>query len=533
MQSAPGIEPLTRAAPLLVLSCLLASGLAAASRGGVPPLLCSGVAGAFFGLAVFYRGVALPLIFAGFVLVGAGRAAPPMGLVPLPEGTMLWDLEATGPRSVSGRQPFVARAAWTPGPHASASPLPKWVGSVGVEGVGGGRSWGVKWRRRRAIVRGKVAATSSYGEVPLLFLDGAVIWEEPDPGHALNVPVLRRSILRDGFVQVAQFGSGLLDDIRRSLRRTIGLEAPAELNGLFLALVLGDRKELEDGQREAFARTGTSHLLAISGLHIGLLAAVVSRLLRGVSRRVLWVISAERSEAGWGAGLPAAGGLCAAGIYVLLAGCPTSGLRALSMLSLFVIARGIGRHTSAWNILGGAAGLVVFCAPSALADLGLQLSVASVAGLLCVPRREVRAGGLIGRCLRWLHKGTLASAATLVATAPLCAMIWGRVAVAGLWTNVPGIALIGLGTVPALLMGCLFDGLVRGGATPFFMFASSSSLLGLRLIEGLAQPSRTPMLYWQPSVAGVVGCYVGLGLLVWAVPTARENLRVRRAGRTE
>lgn len=533
MQGSDRIEQMIRVRPLLVLGGLLVSGLAVASIIGLPSVLCTGVAAGCFGMSFLCRGVTVPLILAGFVLVGAGRAVPPREWVPLPEGPMLWDLESLGPPSLSGRQTFVARAAWTAGPHASEEPLPKWVGAARVEGIGGGSAWGLKWRGRRAIVRGKQAARVSHGVVPLLFLDDVFFRSDREHGDFSEVPESLGPRFRGGLVWFAELGSRFLDTWRRSLRRTIGLEAPGELNGLFVALVLGDRKGLGDAQREAFARTGTSHLLAISGLHIGLLAALVFGLSRGLFRRVMWVLSAERSEAGWGDVLPAVGGLSAAGAYVLLAGSPISGLRALAMLSLFVLARRIGRQTSSWNILGGAAGLVVFCAPPAVAELGLHLSVASVAGLLCVPRRALRTAPWAQRGLSWLRAASLASAATLFATAPLCAMVWGRVALAGLWANVPLIALLGIGTVPALLMGCLVGGLVPEIAGPFFLVASSSSSLGLRLIEALAQPDRSPMLYWQPSVAEVVGCYTGFILFGWAVTATLAKLRARGGGQSD
>jgi hypothetical protein len=95
------------------------------------------------------------------------------------------------------------------------------------------------------------------------------------------------------------------------------------------------------------------------------------------------------------------------------------------------------------------------------------------------------------------------------------------------------VALLGIGTVPALLMGCLVGGVAPELAAPFFMVASSCSSLGLRLIEVLAQPGHSPMLYWQPSVGEVVGCYAGASLLVWLAPGALAKRRARRVDRAD
>jgi competence protein ComEC len=307
--------------------------------------------------------------------------------------------------------------------------------------------------------------------------------------------------------------------------RTIDRQAPGELNALFKALALGDRSGLEDARRESFARTGTAHLLAISGLHIGLLGALVFAVARRAFRRAMWLLSAERAESGWGDVLPAALGVLAAAAYVALASGPLSGRRALAMLALYMLARRMLREVSAWNILGGAAGLVLFCDPAALTELGLQLSVVSVAGLLLVPKGRGLPSGWPYRVLGLLRGALLASAATVVATAPLCAMVWGRVPLSGLWVNVPAIALLGTGTVPPLLVGCLVGALHPAFASPFFALAELFSTWGLVLIEAAAAPRWSPMVYWQPSALVVVGCYAGAAVLLVLV-------RWRRSGRS-
>jgi predicted membrane metal-binding protein len=202
------------------------------------------------------------------------------------------------------------------------------------------------------------------------------------------------------------------------------------------------------------------------------------------------------------------------------------------MLGLFLLVRRLRRTSSSWNILGGAAGIVVLCEPGALTELGLHLSLLSVAGLLMIPRRPAGVPSWSGRALGLLRSSLLASVATALATAPLCALIWGRLAVSGLWVNVGAIALLGGGTVPPLLIGCLVGRLHEALARPFFMLASASASWGLALIGAAAEPEWSPMLYWQPGLCDVLGLYAGLAamLLVGALVRRRWSARGQDQG---
>jgi ComEC/Rec2-related protein len=480
---------------------------------GLAPLLCVAVAAGFFLLALVTQAGAVALVFAGFVLLGAGRAVHRPVALPIPEGIMIWDVDLLGPVRPSGPQAAVLRAAWSAGPHRVRRPLPRWIGALGVQVYGLGEATGTVGRSGRMLARGRLATRRGRGGEPLLFLDGGKTLPEKVPGS-------REFQSR---VAASAFASRWLAAARASVARTIDRQAPGELNALFKALALGDRSGLGDACRESFARTGTAHLLAISGLHIGLLGALVFSVARRAFRRVMWLLSAERAESGWGDTLPAALGVLAAAGYVALASGPLSGRRALAMLALYMLARRMLRGVSAWNILGGAAGLVLFCDPAALTELGLQLSVVSVAGLLLVSKGRGSPPGWPQRALGLLRGALLASAATVVATAPLCAMVWGRVPLSGLWVNVPAIALLGTGTVPPLLVGCLLGALHPAFASPFFALAELCSTWGLVLIEAASAPRWSPIVYWQPSGLAVIGAYSGAAVLLVLVKWPRSG----------
>lgn len=152
-------------------------------------------------------------------------------------------------------------------------------------------------------------------------------------------------------------------------------------SGLVLALGLGDRSRLSDGLQEAMRGTGTGHLLAISGLHVGLVGLfgfwvgrglLLAFLLTGCWRGVRW--PPQR-----GALLI---GVVAATGYALLAGFGTSPRRALIMSAVVAIALLLRRRLNPWQCWGVALGAVWAVDPLAPLGAGFWLSFGAVAVLL-------------------------------------------------------------------------------------------------------------------------------------------------------
>lgn len=140
--------------------------------------------------------------------------------------------------------------------------------------------------------------------------------------------------------------------------------------GIAEALVLGWRGDLEPGVRTAFRDSGILHLLCVSGLHVGLVAAMVGGLLFWLGKERKWCIvrGAVQLLAVWG--------------FVLTSGLAPPSVRAALMFSLLIVSRSLARRTDSLNLLAATA-IVMLCArPSLLFDLGWQLSFSAVGGIL-------------------------------------------------------------------------------------------------------------------------------------------------------
>lgn len=140
--------------------------------------------------------------------------------------------------------------------------------------------------------------------------------------------------------------------------------------GVAKALVLGMRDELSREQVEAFARSGTIHLLAVSGMHVGLIYAAIRLLLgwMGAHRRAQIVRGVIVLAALWG--------------YTGLTGSEPSVLRATVMFSMFTLSEMVGLRVDGVNSLAAAALVLLLWDPFMWRMIGFQLSFMAVLGIL-------------------------------------------------------------------------------------------------------------------------------------------------------
>jgi len=291
------------------------------------------------------------------------------------------------------------------------------------------------------------------------------------------------------------------EEARRVLLR--GIEGREDACGILQALVLGYREELGEGRRALFAATGTVHVFAISGAHVGMVALLLAGLLR-----FLGVPLTKR--------LPAlAAGLL---VYVLMTGAAASAWRAYWMAVAFALAPACARKPDAVTALSLAAVLILAASPLQLGELGFLLSFAAVGGILCVQpvlERAIRAwearspsAYVVGKMplrfrLRhgaaWLLRGASVSASAYLATAPNTAYFFQLFSPIGLLLNlfvIPAVFLVLLAAVASLLF------------SPFSSFVSETfNCAAAGLAEGLLHAVRAaeglPGAYaWVPSPPG-------------------------------
>ncbi len=214
--------------------------------------------------------------------------------------------------------------------------------------------------------------------------------------------------------------------LQRRTRRLFGADA-----GLVEAMLLARRDGLDPAIRDRFARSGLSHVLAISGLHAGIIAAV--------ALLVCGLLRLPRRRADAAAAL-------VTGIYVLGIGAPPAAARAALLIGLFLASRMLQRPADPLALLAAAALALLAVDPLMILEPGFQLSFAGITGLV-VLRRPVEAR--LAHIRPALRKALAASLAATAATAPIAALQFGRFAPIGIVANLAAIPLAGL-AVPAL-----------------------------------------------------------------------------------
>ena len=172
----------------------------------------------------------------------------------------------------------------------------------------------------------------------------------------------------------------LIQDARRRLGRIIdaatGGDATDE-KAVLKALVFGDRSGIGDDLRQRFNRSGVGHLLAISGLHVGIVAMLtfgVFRWLSSFCSPLLWRGSGRRLAAG--------ATLFPVLAYGMLAGMSPSTQRAVIMVAVFLAALLLGRSRDTLNTLAVAALVILVIFPPALFSISFQLSFAAVLAIV-------------------------------------------------------------------------------------------------------------------------------------------------------
>jgi competence protein ComEC len=267
-------------------------------------------------------------------------------------------------------------------------------------------------------------------------------------------------------------GDQWLGRIRQALRdRLDALVPPGPSAALLRALVLGDRGGLTPAQWDVFSRTGTSHLIAISGLHVGLVAGFVFLLVR-----LGWAQLPQlpRRLAAPRAGAAAA--LVAAVAYAGLAGFSVSTQRALAMLAVLLIATMTARTLRPLSGLALALLAVLLIDPASVLSYGFWLSFGAVAMLFYALGRRLAPPFAV---VRWGR----AQWAVALGLLPLLLFFFGRASVVAPAVNLVLVPLFGI-LLPVVLLSSL---LALAGDWPWVL-APVAWLLdaGFQLLQDIA-----------------------------------------------
>lgn len=180
-----------------------------------------------------------------------------------------------------------------------------------------------------------------------------------------------------------------------------------ESKALAESLLLGYREELDRETKDSFLKSGVSHLLAVSGMHTALIYEMIFILFlpfgSSQKHRFVFLVTA----------------LIILTYFTLLSGCSTSVLRAAIMCSLFAIAYAFRKRGSGLNTLGASMLIILWFSPYQVWNLGFQLSVLAVIGILTLHQFISQQFTFKNRVSTYLFEGLSITVCAQITTLPV------------------------------------------------------------------------------------------------------------------
>ena len=326
-------------------------------------------------------------------------------------------------------------------------------------------------------------------------------------GHSLLVKGADRGFVRSTDWQFGGHGFSKLSRSERLrmwflelrhqlLNRYKSLQADDDQYAVLAAMTLGDKSTLNKELREVYSVTGASHVLALSGLHMGIIFLLLYRLTLGRRHFLLSQVVIVL-------------GLWA---FAFLTGLSSSVVRSATMISGYVLFSVMGRQRNPINLLCFTAIIMLLVNPQSLYDIGFQLSFTAVLSILLwlplIERFLPENYFVTRRFQHFLYSMVSMSLAAQLAVAPLIAYYFGRFSTYFLLTNfivIPAATVILYGVLLVVVLPML---------GPVLLW-----VVGIlnKALEWMSQMPYSCIDGLHPSVPQICLFYIGVISLYWAV----------------
>lgn len=253
-----------------------------------------------------------------------------------------------------------------------------------------------------------------------------------------------------------------LEWLRDTIRRRVEAALPGDAGHVATALIIGDRRGIAEATQEAMRISGLAHILAISGLHMALVAGSAFWLIRALLA-LSPSLALRRPIKKWAA----AGALAVATFYLSISGGSVATQRAYIMLAVMLIAILLDRRAITLRNVAVAALIVLFMTPEAVLSVSFQMSFAATVALVSgyeaisawrerrLALSERRQGGFWRVSWRYVAGLFVTSLIAGLATAPFAAFHFQRVAPLTLIANLAAMPAVGFIVMPSALTAVL------------------------------------------------------------------------------
>jgi competence protein ComEC len=331
----------------------------------------------------------------------------------------------------------------------------------------------------------------------------------------------------------SHFWSDMIENTRHRIGRIIASTGKGSQSAVLKALIVGDRSHITQGAREAFNRAGVGHLLAISGLHIGIVATMAflffQRMLSNI-KPLLW--------RAWTRKTAALLALIPVWFYGFISGFSPSTQRAVIMVSVFLMTFLFEREHDIMNTIALAAVAILVIFPPSIYSISFQLSFSAVLaiifGFTCVNKlhnpgndrdRHPLMQTLKKRLIDFLWVSVFAIGGTL----PLVMHYFNQVSLVGIVANLIVVPLVGFTVVPLGLIAVFLSSFCFNCAAWCFTVCGTILKFSLKLIEVFSGFEFAAVKTFTPTVLEI-GCYY---VLFWAVLSLIQKHHSSADGNTQ
>ena len=305
-------------------------------------------------------------------------------------------------------------------------------------------------------------------------------------------------------------------ELRTEMTRRITAVLPGSTGGVASALITGKRGAIDESVKDAFRNSGLSHLLAIAGLHLGLVGAFVFFAVRGGLALIPWVALRYPIKK-----IAAAATLAVLLCYLMLSGAAIPTERAFVMNGIVFAAILIDRMRLSMRIAAVAAAVVLVLQPESLAGVSFQMSFGAVVALIAVYEtwgaamaRVLRRGSFARRVFAYAAGVVVTTVVVTIGTAPYSIYHFHKTVLYSPLANVVAVPLSAMWTLPWGVASCLLMpfGLERWALVPMGWGIDATIWIGEHVAAIPGNVWAMPRLPLEGLVLVTLG---GLWLCLW------------------
>lgn len=306
------------------------------------------------------------------------------------------------------------------------------------------------------------------------------------------------------------------EEIRLSIAR--GLSGPS--SAILQAMVVGATGDLTPEIRDRFTAAGVTHILSVSGSHLGFIVFLTFVAIRyaliHLPCRILLKISIYTTPSK----IAALATIPPVIFYTLLSGGAIATVRSLIMALVFLTAILLEREDDALNTLVVAALLVLLWDPQAIFDISFQLSYMAVLSMILVMKgfyksEEEGAPDFWKRCWKRFKLLLLLTLGASISTAPIVAHYYNQITWAGLISNLLVVPYVGFAVLPAGLLSGFLSLIGHGGVLPLTWLNELLSDLLYQMVEFFSRFPLSVIYTPSPGILLISSFYLLLAVLLF------------------